>query len=236
MWPTIRVIDNFLDPTELKTVTGKVGAARFVDGRVSADGGSAEVKNNQEMASEQQYVEVVKIVDRAVRANLDLNNSVFPRSITRAIISRYEDGMAYGTHIDSPIMGFTAQNEAYGPFGQNYVRSDFSMTVFLAEPDTYDGGELSFGSPWGTHTYKLPAGSAIAYPTGLPHQVTPVTRGVRLAAVLWLQSMIRDHEQRRLASQLNLLANRLESTDAGSANAQLARELAATALRINADI
>jgi len=236
MWPTIRVIDDFLDPTDLKTVTEKVEAARFIDGRISAGGGSAEVKHNQEMASEQHYVEVVKIVDRAVRANLDLNHSVFPRSITRAIISRYSDGMAYGTHIDSPIMGFMVQNEAYGPFGQNYVRSDFSMTVFLSEPDAYEGGELSFGSPWGEHTYKLPAGSAVAYPTGLPHQVTPVTSGERLAAVLWLQSMIRDHEQRRLAAQLEVLATRVETSEPGSANARLARELAATALRINADI
>lgn len=236
MWPTILVIDNFLSPTDLKTVTGKVESARFVDGRISAGGGSSEVKNNQEMASEQQYIDIVKIVDRAVRANLDLNHSVFPRSITRAIVSRYDNGMAYGTHIDSPIMGFMVQNEAYGPFGQNYVRSDFSMTVFLSEPDSYDGGELSFDSPWGEHVYKLPAGSAVAYPTGLPHQVTPVTRGERLATVLWLQSMIRDHEQRTLVAQLNQLANRVEATDPGTVNAQLARELAATALRINADI
>jgi PKHD-type hydroxylase len=236
MWPSILTIEDFLTPADLDAVVDRVESATFIDGAVSAGSGNLEVKRNLEMAPDQSYVEVVKVIERSIRDSLELNYSVFPRAITRAIVSRYDEGMCYGTHIDSPIMGFLVQGQAYGPFGQNYVRSDFSMTVFLAEPDSYDGGDLCFDSPWGTQTYKLAAGSAVVYPTGLPHQVTPVTKGSRLAAVLWLQSMIRDHEQRRLVSEMNLLANRLRSLDPDSPETQLARDLAATALRINADI
>jgi PKHD-type hydroxylase len=236
MWPTIVTIDNFLDKSELDIVRERIGAARFQDGAVSAGEANRMVKSNLEMAPEQQYVEVVRIVERAIKESVELNYTVFPRSITRAIVSRYEEGMAYGTHIDSAIMGFMAQAQGHGPFGQNYVRSDFSMTVFLAEPDSYEGGELSFDSPWGNRRYKLAAGSAIAYPTGIPHQVTPVTRGVRLAAVLWMQSMIRDHDQRRLVSDMNRLADRLLGKDPESADAQLAKDIATTALRISADV
>jgi PKHD-type hydroxylase len=151
-------------------------------------------------------------------------------------VSTHEKGMSYGVHIDSPIMGFMVQSQAHGPFSQNYVRSDFSMTIFLSEPDLYDGGELSFDSPWGTHQYKLDAGSAVVYPTGLPHQVLPVSFGARFAAVLWLHSMIRDHEQRRLVSDINRLARQLVEADPESPEALLAMDIAATALRISADL
>ncbi len=236
MWPNIVTIDGFLDRGDLEAVLDRVDTGQFLDGSVSAGGGNLEVKHNREMAPEQQYVEVVKIVERAVRASEELNFAVFPRAVTRAIVSRYDEGMSYGSHIDSAIMGFMTQGQAYGPFGQNYVRSDFSMTVFLAEPDTYEGGELSFDSPWGAQNYKLPAGTAIVYPTGLPHEVTAVTKGTRLAAVLWLQSMIRDHEQRRLVSDLHRLADQLRRRHPDTAEAQSARDLAATALRLTADI
>jgi PKHD-type hydroxylase len=236
MWPTIVTIDNFLAKDDLDAILERVDAARFQDGAVSAGGGNLEVKNNREMAPEKQYVDVVKVVERAIRESVELNYAVFPRTVTRAIVSRYEEGMSYGVHIDSPIIGFMVQNQAFGPFGQNYVRSDFSMTVFLADPESYDGGELSFGSPWGTQRYKLPAGTAVAYPTGIPHEVTPVTRGVRLAAVLWMQSMIRDHEQRRLVSDLSRLSRLLLDKDPGSPEATLARDLATTALRTAADV
>lgn len=236
MWPSIITIDDFLGPDEVETVLESIDAARFVDGQVSAGGGNLSVKNNREMAAEQPYVDVVKIVERAVRSSVELNYTVFPRHITRAIVSRYDEGMSYGVHIDSPVIGFMAQNQALGSFGQNYLRTDFSMTVFLSEPDSYVGGDLSFGSPWGTQTYRLRPGAAVVYPTGLPHEVTPITKGTRLAAVMWLQSMVRDHERRRLISDLFLLANKLIERDPDSPEAGLARDAAANALRLAADV
>lgn len=234
MWPCIIAIEDLLDQADLATINLGLGHARFIDGEVSAAGANLTVKKNLELAPESKYVEVVKLVEKAIRRNTELNRTVFPRSITRAIISRYDEGMAYGEHIDSAIMGFMEQSKAVGLFGQNYVRADFSMTIFLADPKSYDGGELCFDSPWGMQSYKLPQGSAVAYPTGIPHSVSPVTRGTRLAAVLWLQSMIRDHEMRRLVSDIDVLAQRL--TASGAPEADMARDLAATALRVAADV
>jgi PKHD-type hydroxylase len=236
MWPSIITISDFISSDDLATIQAEIAEATFVGGEVSAGGAALAAKSNREMAPEAQYVEIVKIVERAVRQSYELNYSVFPRHITRAIISRYDVGMTYGEHIDAAVMGFMDQSRAMGPFGQNYVRSDYSMTVFLADPDSYDGGELCFDSPWGPLKYKLPAGSAVAYPTGIVHSVLPVSRGVRLAAVLWMQSMIHDHESRRLVADLNSLANRLGSMRGLDDEADVARNIAATALRIVADI
>ncbi|GIJ22901.1 Fe2+-dependent dioxygenase [Micromonospora lutea] len=236
MWPSIITIEKFLDDDDLDTIQESIDAAAFVDGAISAGGGNLDVKNNREMAAEQPYVEIVKLVERAIRRSPELNFSVFPRAITRAIVNRYDEGMSYGMHIDSPVIGFMAQQQAYGSFGQNYLRSDFSMTVFLTDPASYDGGELTFASPWGSQVYKLPIGSAVIYPTGMPHEVTTVTRGSRLAAILWMQSMIRDHEQRRQVSELNVLAQELLALDRTSPLALKARDLAANALRLAADV
>jgi PKHD-type hydroxylase len=236
MWPSIVTIDNFLDKDDLAIIQQTIAAGQFVDGNASASGQNLEVKNNQEMAPQQPYVEAVKLVERSVKTNMTLNYTAFPKAITRAVISKYEKGMSYGVHIDSPVMGFMVQSQALGPFGQNYVRSDFSMTIFLNKPDSYDGGELSFESPWGPQNYKLDAGSAVVYPTGLPHQVMPVSFGARFAAVLWLQSMIRDQEQRRLVSDINRLARQLMDANPKSPEALLAIDIAATALRISADV
>jgi PKHD-type hydroxylase len=236
MWPAIITIDNFLDKDDLETILESVDSARFVDGEVTAQGGNLAVKNNEEMIPEQQYVEIVKLVERVVKTSPELNYTVFPRSITRAIINRYDVGMSYGMHIDSPVIGFMSQSQALGPFGQNYLRSDFSMTVFLSAPDTYDGGELTFASPWGAQTYKLRPGAAVVYPTGMQHEVTEVTRGSRVAAVLWLQSMIRDHEQRRLVTDMHRLAHDLIERDPDSPEATSARDIAANALRLAADV
>lgn len=236
MWPSIITIDNFLGEQDLETIHESIDAAGFTDGSVSAGGGNLAVKNNQEMVPEQQYIAIIKLVERALKTNVELNYAIFPRAISRAIVSRYDEGMSYGVHIDSPVMGFMTQDLALGPFGQNYLRSDFSMTVFLSEPDSYEGGQLRMASPWGDHSYKLPIGSAIIYPTGMPHEVTAVTRGSRLAAVLWLQSMIRDEAQRRLVSEISSLARDLTQQQPGSPLASRARDLAANALRLAAEV
>jgi PKHD-type hydroxylase len=236
MWPSIRTIDGFLGEEDLAIIRKGLVEANYQDGAVSAGGGNLLVKNNLEMASDQQYVDLVKIVENAVRSSIELNTTVFPRAITRTIFSRYDEGMAYGTHVDSAVIGFLKQANAFGPFGQNYLRTDFSMTIFLAEPDTYGGGELSFGSPWGAREYKLLPGSAVFYPTGIPHEVKPVTYGTRLAAVLWLQSMVHDPEQRQLISDQFRLAEILLTKDPDSQEAQMARDIASTALRLAADV
>ena len=184
----ISEIKNVLDTNTLSKVFNVVREAKFVDGRIS--GGTQQNKYNQELLPEsEQYLEVVEIVERAVRENYEFNLTAFPRYMTRAIISRYDVGMHYKAHVDHPVMNFMNPKSALLPLGHNYVRTDLSMTLFLSDPASYDGGELYFEAPLNTVKVKLAAGSAVVYPTGARHQVLPVKRGIRYAAIFWIQSL-----------------------------------------------
>lgn len=188
----ISKINKILDKEKLAKVKRVIEKSNFVDGLIS--GGSVGEKRNLELSPESEdYVEVLNIVERAVRGNMEFTMTAFPRYMTRPIISRYEVGMFYKEHIDFPVMGFVSPHQIVGrslsPLGHNYVRSDLSMTLFLSDPGSYDGGELTFVGPTDPVKIKLEAGSAILYPTGSRHSVSVVTRGVRYAAIFWVQSM-----------------------------------------------
>jgi PKHD-type hydroxylase len=120
--------------------------------------------------------------------------------------------MTYGEHVDDPVMGAP---------GQLY-RSDVSITIFLSDPEEYDGGELVIRAPYGEHSVKLPAGDAVMYPSSSLHRVNPVTRGVRLAAVTWVQSLVRDAARRELLYELNRVREALlRDTPGGEETARL---------------
>jgi PKHD-type hydroxylase len=192
----ISKIDNILTPEKLARVQKIVETAKFIDGRIS--GGTERNKKNLEIAPEtERYVEMVNIVESAVRENTEFNLTAFPRYMTRPIFSRYDVGMYYKPHVDNPVMGFMSMNYDLRPVGDNYVRSDLSMTLFLNDPDSYDGGELTFEGSIETVKVKLKSGSAIIYPTGSRHSVAPITRGARYAAIFWIQTMfpIEAHRQ-----------------------------------------
>jgi PKHD-type hydroxylase len=122
--------------------------------------------------------------------------------------------MTYGEHLDDPIMG--AEGQPY--------RSDVAVTLFLSSPEEYEGGELSIRTAFGEQAVKLPAGDAVLYPSGSIHRVRPVTRGERLVAVTWVQSLVRDPARRELLHGLNcarerLLRDRPEAEEAAQVNA-----------------
>jgi PKHD-type hydroxylase len=193
-------IHKVLDVEKLATVWKMIDSARFVDGHIS--GGTERNKKNLELAPEtDRYVDVLNVVECAVRENLEFNLTAFPRYMTHPIISRYERGMFYKEHVDLPVMGFMSvsksSNRVMSPVGANYVRSDLSMTLFLSPPESYKGGELCFESPMGAMQTKLPAGSAVVYPTGARHSVAEVTEGVRVAAIFWIQTMFPVEAERR---------------------------------------
>jgi PKHD-type hydroxylase len=184
----ISKIDDILDQKNLARVQKIIETAKFVDGRIS--GGNERNKKNLEVAPEtEKYREMLNTVEMAVRGHIEFNLTAFPRYMTRPIFSRYDVGMYYKAHVDSPVMGFMTMNYDLRPVGDNYVRSDLSMTLFLNDPDSYDGGELTFEGSVEAIKVKLKAGSAVLYPTGSPHSVAPITRGSRYAAIFWIQTM-----------------------------------------------
>jgi PKHD-type hydroxylase len=224
-------VENLLGSRELECVGPLLRQAQFVDGAVTAQGGS---KRNQEMAVSQSYAELIEILNRALEISDKINMRIFPRYRTNPIINRYDTGMFYAEHIDSPIQGGTTQvGRAPGRFGQSFVRTDYSMTLFLSDPSTYEGGELCLRIAEELRTVKLRAGSAVCYATGIPHSVRPVTRGTRIAAIYWFQSYIREPQlrsalwdQRCLEHELNRAGQSELAGKAATIRSNLIRYLA----------
>ena len=185
-------IPQVLNAEELQQINAVLAAAEFVDGKLTAGWHAKAVKNNQQLKA---AVPEAKDLKQKVRSAL-LRNPLFqaavrPRNIHTLLFSRYGEGMSYGRHTDNAMMG-----------GQAFHRSDVSFTLFLNDPDDYDGGELVIEGADDERTYKLEAGMAIAYPSSTLHRVEPVTRGTRLVTVGWVQSLVRDPAQREVLFDL----------------------------------
>ena len=193
-------IPGLLEGPQIEKIHQVLADATFVDGKLTAGFAAARVKENLEM---QGHPERTKLLIRILMASLGHNETfrfgVLPHRVADPIFARYEPGMRYGDHVDDAVMGSS------GP----RFRSDVSMTVFLNEPETYDGGELSIRTSFGEQRIKLPAGDAVIYPSSSVHQVAPVTRGERLVALTWIQSYVRDPARRELLYELNLARERL---------------------------
>ncbi|MBK1646910.1 Fe2+-dependent dioxygenase [Thiocapsa imhoffii] len=197
-------IPALLNAAQLDKIHETLAGAPFVDGTLSAGFAAARVKRNEELRPDP---ERVQRLNRILMASLGHHETVrfgvLPYRVADFIFARYTPGMAYGEHVDDPIMGMT------GP----RFRSDVSMTVFLTEPDRYDGGALAIRTPFGTQEIKLPAGDAVIYPSASLHRVTEVTRGERLVALTWIQSYVRDPARRELLYELNLAREQLLKQD-----------------------
>ena len=197
-------IPNVLDQQRLDFVTQALENAKFIDGKLSAGMAAQRVKNNEELsADDKQMQQLNNIVMGSLVQHDEFKAAAIPLRVAAPYYARYNKGMTYGNHVDDPIMGNA---------GQQY-RSDVSTTVFLNEPDDYDGGELVIRTTYGDKKVKLAAGSAVVYPSGSLHHVAEVTKGTRLVAVTWTQSMVRDPDKRELLYNLNkaresLLKNR----------------------------
>jgi len=197
-------IPDILDKQRLDFINQVLKDANFVDGTLSAGMAAKRVKNNEELAAdEQQMQQLNNLVMGSLVQHDEFKAAAIPLRVAAPYYARYTKGMTYGDHVDDPIMGGA---------GQQY-RSDVSTTVFLNEPDEYEGGELVITTSFGEQKIKLSAGSAVVYPSSSLHHVAEVTKGTRLVAVTWTQSMIRDPVKRELLYQLNqaresLLKNR----------------------------
>ncbi len=187
------VIENLLTADELENVLSNIHDDSFVDGKTTAGWHARLVKDNTQMRADTPgYKEIRRIIIAAMQRSGTFLRGVRPKRIRPPLVSRYLPGMAYGDHVDDALMG-----------GKEIVRSDVSMTLFLSEPADYGGGELTIQTSFGVQTHKLAAGSLITYPSTTLHRVAPVTNGVRLVAVTWVQSVIRDSIQREILFDLD---------------------------------
>lgn len=178
-----------LNAGELATIQPKLQGASFIDGADTAGWSAREVKRNlQVTVGTPEYEQIARIVREAFMRSGELQTALLPAAATSVLFNRYQQGMEYGPHVDSPIMGTMS----------NAIRSDIAITIFLSDPRSYDGGELTVLMNGISSQFKLEAGAAIAYPANTLHHVTPVTRGVRDAAIIWVQSQIRDPAQREI--------------------------------------
>jgi len=187
-------IPAVLPRAEAKEIAAALAAERFVDGASSAGGTARGVKRNEEVAPESpRAAEFRRRITEQLWRNELFATLAMPKRITALLFSRYEPGMTYGDHIDNTIMNLAAGDP---------IRADISMTLFLADPDDYEGGALVIESDTAPQPVKLPAGDAVLYPTTGYHRVDPVTRGVRRVAVGWVQSMVRDAQRRQILTEM----------------------------------
>lgn len=195
-------IPAVLDGKQLQTVRQLLAQAPFVDGRLSAGLAAERVKHNEEVAQNAvQLKQLNDIVMGSLITNSTYRNGALPYRVAAPFYARYTAAMGYGDHVDDPVMG---------P-GPRY-RSDIAVTIFLSDPQSYDGGELIIRTSFGERDIKLAAGDAIMYPASSLHRVAPVSRGERLVAITWVQSMIRDAAKRELLYELNLAREKLMQT------------------------
>lgn len=220
-------IPSVLDRSELDNVRRLLAGAAFVDGKLSAGQAARRVKHNQEVDRDAREIEQLNnlLMNKLVQHPV-YRSAALPLHIAAPYYARYTPGMQYGEHVDDPIMGAD---------GQLY-RSDLAITVFLSEPSAYDGGELAINTPFGEQLVKLPAGDAVMYPSSSLHRVTEVTRGERLVAVTWLQSLVRDPARRELLHELNHVRERLIASAPESEDARLINKTYVNLVRMWGDL
>lgn len=192
-------IPHVLSQRQIDRVQELLSSAQFIDGKLSAGMAAKRIKNNQEVANDQsQLNELNDMVMGNLVRHPAYKNAALPHRVATPFYARYTAGMFYGDHVDDPVMGV----------GERY-RSDISITVFLNAPEDYEGGDLVIRTSFGEQVVKYDAGDAVMYPSSSRHHVNEVTRGMRLVAVTWLQSLVRDPSQREILYELSLAREKL---------------------------
>ncbi len=202
-------IPQVLDADQLTRVRARLDAAGdgWVDGKVTAGHQGAPVKFNQQI---DEHSRVARECQQIVAATLERNplfiSAALPNVLYPPMFNRYSEGMTFGLHVDGGVR--------LHPHSGAKLRTDLSATLFLSDPDSYDGGELQIEDTYGMHSAKLAAGDMVLYPASSLHQVTPITRGVRVGCFLWVQSLVRDDGERALLFDLDNAIQRLNQTGA----------------------
>jgi PKHD-type hydroxylase len=212
------VIGNVLSADEVVLIRETLAHASFEDGRETAGLAARLVKNNRQATNDRKIETVRRLIEERILGNDLFAMAVRPKALTSVMFSRYESGMHYGSHIDDAVM--------------RGIRTDVSFTLFLSDPDSYDGGELVIETTSGEDAVKLAAGSLVAYPSTTLHQVSPVTRGERLAAVGWARSFVRDGAQREMLFDLDTARRQMFAKEGKTAEYDLVSKSLANLLRM----
>lgn len=217
-------IAGLLDAARLARVRSLLAAARFEDGRRTAGWAARGVKDNAQATPEDPATrEAAALVREALLENAVFRAAALPRRLRPVMVARYAGAGAYGTHTDDALMGLA---EPGGP-----MRADVSVTVFLAAPEEYAGGELVIEGTGGETAWKLEAGCALAYPATTLHRVAPVTGGERLVAVTWVESLVRDAAAREILFDLDTARRGVFAEGGDSATFRLLAKSHANLLR-----
>jgi PKHD-type hydroxylase len=191
-------VPEVLTPSALARCRAIVGAADWADGKITAGTQSEQVKNNRQLAEDSEAARAARaiVLDGLGKSALFITGAL-PKKTYPPLFNRYDGASnAFGNHIDNSVRT--------SPITGAWVRTDLSATLFLSEPEEYDGGELVIEDTFGSQSIKLAAGDLILYPASSVHRVEPVTRGCRLASFFWVESMVRDNARRRLLFDLDM--------------------------------
>jgi PKHD-type hydroxylase len=205
-------VENVLSADQVAELRGALLAAddAWVDGRVTAGFQGAPVKFNRQI---DEASDVARRCQEVILAALERHplfiSAALPNTVYPPMFNRYSEGMTFGAHVDGGVR--------IDPRTGRKLRTDISATLFLSDPADYEGGELEVADTYGSHSVKLSAGDLVLYPASSLHQVTPITRGERLASFFWIESLIRDDGQRTLLYEMDVAIQQLNRTGADEA-------------------
>ena len=194
-------IPSLLTADQIVECGKTLASANWIDGSVTAGHQSARSKDNAQLQEDDPAAQQLRdLILTALERNSLFMSAALPLKVFPPLFNRYSEGQSFGNHVDNAIRQVTGT--------AHRVRTDLSATLFLSEPDEYEGGELLVEDTFGLHSIKLPAGHLILYPASSLHRVQPIKRGVRLAAFFWVQSMVRDDGERTLLFDLDMAIQR----------------------------
>jgi PKHD-type hydroxylase len=197
-------IPQLLTTEELTSLRAELATAPWRDGGMTAGAQASKLKKAEQLPYEDPVnLRLSAIVASALKRHPMFASAALPKTILPPRFNRYSGGGTFGNHVDSAVH--------FDPSTGLSVRTDISTTVFLSDPEDYDGGELIIEDTYGAHEVKLPAGDAILYPSTSLHRVEPVTRGTRTVSVLWTQSMVRDGVRRQMLFDLDMTILKLRA-------------------------
>jgi PKHD-type hydroxylase len=201
-------IPDVLPPEEAKALGRAIAAADWVDGNVTSGAGAALAKRNRQLPEAGEAATRARAaVQQALAGNALFLSAALPHAIYPPLFNRYGAGEGFGSHVDNAIR--------VDPVTGTQMRTDLSATLFLTDPDDYDGGDLVVQGAFGEASYKLPAGHLLLYPSTSIHHVVDVTRGERISSFFWIESLVRDNEARELLFELDQSVQHLTMQNGG---------------------